>query len=84
MQRLLGCATIGKVIHHILPFFYGGGHNGKSCLLETVSLVLGDYAIIAPPNILMAGRSEHATEIARLQGARFVACSEVNQGNQVR
>jgi P4 family phage/plasmid primase-like protien len=80
MQRLLGYATIGKVTHHILPFFHGSGDNGKSCLLETVSHVLGDYAISAPANFLMAGKSEHATEIARLQGARFVVCSEINQG----
>jgi P4 family phage/plasmid primase-like protien len=82
MQRLLGCAVIGKVIHHILPFFHGKGDNGKSCLLETVSLVLGDYAISAPANFLISGRNEHATEIARLQGARFVVCSEINQGTK--
>jgi P4 family phage/plasmid primase-like protien len=82
MRQLLGCAAIGKVIHHILPFFYGSGANGKSCLLETVSLVFGDYAISAPANFLMAGRNEHATEIARLQGARFVVCSEINQGTR--
>jgi putative DNA primase/helicase len=80
MQRLLGNAVIGKVTHHVLPFFYGDGNNGKTCLLETVSLVLGDYAISAPANFLMAGRNEHYTEIARLQGARFVVCSEINQG----
>jgi P4 family phage/plasmid primase-like protien len=80
MQRLLGYATIGKVTHHVLPFFYGAGDNGKSCLLETISLVLGDYAISAPANFLMAGRNDHPTEIARLQGARFVVCSEINQG----
>lgn len=82
MQQLLGCAAIGKVVNHILPFFYGGGDNGKSCLLETVSLVLGEYAISAPANFLMAGRNEHSTEIARLQGARFVVCSEINQGTK--
>src|SRR5271166_196551 len=80
MQRLLGYTCVGKVIHHILPFFYGAGDNGKTCLLETVSHVLGDYAIAAPANFLMAGKNEHATEIARLQGQRFVVCSEINQG----
>lgn len=79
MQRLLGYAATGKVREHILPFFHGEGDNGKTCLLETVSLVLGDYAIAAPSKFLMAGKNEHATEIARLQGARFVVCSEINQ-----
>jgi putative DNA primase/helicase len=82
MQRLLGYTCVGKVTHHILPFFYGAGDNGKTCLLETVSHVLGHYAIAAPANFLMAGRNEHATEIARLQGQRFVVCSEINQGDK--
>jgi P4 family phage/plasmid primase-like protien len=82
LRKLLGCALIGKVSAHILPFLHGGGDNGKSVLLETVAKVLGDYAITAPANFLLAGHSEHATEIARLQGARFVLCSEVNQGDR--
>ena len=42
--------------------------------------VLGDYAISAPANFMLAGRDKHETEIARLAGARFVVCSEINQG----
>jgi P4 family phage/plasmid primase-like protien len=82
MQKLLGYTCIGKVTHHLLPFCHGGGDNGKSVLLETVMKVLGDYAIPAPANFLLAGHSEHQTEIAMLQGARFVLCSEVNQGDR--
>ena len=66
----------------LFSIFYGSGANGKSCLLEKLLLAFGDYAISAPANFLMAAPNEHATEIARLQGARFVVCSEINQGTK--
>ncbi|QAY02802.1 DNA primase/helicase [Mycobacterium Phage Niklas] len=78
VQRLAGLAAIGKVTHHVLPFLFGGGSNGKSVLMDVLSNVLGDYAITAPANFLLAGRDRHETEIARLHGARMVVCSEIN------
>lgn len=82
IQKLAGAAAIGEVLHHLLPFFYGIGDNGKTVLLETLLRVLGDYAITAPANFLLAGRDKHETEIARLAGARFVVCSEINEGTR--
>uniref|UniRef100_A0AAU8GPR1 DNA primase/polymerase/helicase n=1 Tax=Mycobacterium phage Pharb TaxID=3136626 RepID=A0AAU8GPR1_9VIRU len=78
VQRLAGLAAIGKVTHHVLPFLFGGGSNGKSVLMDVLTTVLGDYAITAPANFLLAGRDRHETEIARLHGARMVVCSEIN------
>lgn len=82
MQRLCGLAAIGEVRDHVLPFLFGTGSNGKSVMLEVLSSVLGDYAIEAPANFLLAGREKHETEIARLHGARLVVCSEVNRGER--
>lgn len=79
VQRLAGYAAVGEVSHHVLPFLHGGGQNGKSVLLDVLMKVLGDYAITAPNNFLLAGRDRHETEIARLNGARLVVCSEVNK-----
>ncbi|QJD50473.1 DNA primase/helicase [Mycobacterium phage Chris] len=78
VQRLAGLAVIGKVTHHVMPFLFGGGSNGKSVLMDVLATVLGDYAITAPANFLLAGRDRHETEIARLHGARLVVCSEIN------
>jgi hypothetical protein len=69
VQRLAGLAAIGKVTEHILPFAFGGGKNGKSVLCDVLTAILGDYAITAPANFLLAGRDRHETEIARLHGA---------------
>jgi P4 family phage/plasmid primase-like protien len=82
VQGLFGYAAIGEVFSHILPFFWGAGHNGKSVLLETIAGVFADYAMSAPANFLLAGRDRHETEIARLAGARLVMCSEINQGTR--
>ncbi|ASR86812.1 DNA primase [Mycobacterium phage Findley] len=78
MQRLAGLAATGKVTHHVLPFLFGAGSNGKSVLMDVLGAVLGDYAITAPANFLLAGRDRHETEIARLHGSRLVVCSEIN------
>jgi P4 family phage/plasmid primase-like protien len=83
MRRLCGLASIGEVLEHTLPFFFGQGSNGKSVLCEVLLGVFGsEYAITAPANFLIAGRDKHETEIARLRGARVVVCSEVNKGAQ--
>jgi len=80
VQRLLGYSIVGEVEQEILPFAIGGGGNGKTALFEMVAGVLGDYATTSPNNFLMAQRQQqHPTEIARLSGARFVMCSEVNE-----
>lgn len=82
VQRLAGLASIGEVLHHILPFLFGAGSNGKSVLMDVLTNVFGGYAITAPLNFLLAGRERHETEIARLHGARLVTCSEVNPGSK--
>lgn len=82
IQRLIGYAATGQVKHHILPFLHGGGGNGKSVFLDTMTGILGDYATSTPAGFLMAGRDQHDTEIARLAGMRLVVCSEVNQDSK--
>jgi putative DNA primase/helicase len=81
VQRLAGYSASGDVSAHVLPFLYGpSGQNGKSVLMEVFGTLLGDYADVAPGTFLTAGPSQHETEIARLQGVRFVVCSETEPG----
>ncbi len=79
VQRLAGYSATGLATHHVLPFLYGAGGNGKGVFLEVLLRLLGDYATSAPAGFLMAGKEEHDTQIARLDGMRMVVCSEVNQ-----
>jgi len=67
-----------------LPIWYGTGANGKSTKINARQAVLGpDYAMKAPPDLLMLKRGEHPTERADLYGKRFVACVETEQGRRL-
>ncbi|WP_244887488.1 DNA primase family protein [Leucobacter chromiiresistens] len=82
VQRLAGLSLAGTVVEHILPFLHGAGGNGKTVYLETLTTLLGDYATEAPHGFLLAGRDRHETELASLQGRRFVVAAEINEGTR--
>lgn len=84
LRRLTGCALPGVVLEHILAFFYGTGANGKSTLLKALLGVYGDYGRQSDAALLLEGRhAEHPTAVARLAGARLVACIEAGAGRRM-
>ncbi len=82
LQRLVGYAATGVVTYHVLPFAHGSGANGKSVFLGVTGKALGDYASTANNRLLLAGATQHETEIARLAGMRMVVASEVNENDR--
>jgi putative DNA primase/helicase len=91
LQRLFGCAATGRA-EKILAVFYGQrGNNGKTTLLTTISRALGDREYGTQINIdsLMAdprgmgGSNAVNSDLADLQGARFVFTSEVDKGQRL-
>src|SRR2546429_7055053 len=58
LQRYLGYCTTGVTTEHVLVFLYGGGANGKSVFVNTVSKILGDYAVVAPMEMLLASSTD--------------------------
>ena len=82
IQRLFGMALTGAVTEQVLPIFHGSGSNGKSTILNALIELLGpDYAIVAPPGLLMLGRGEsHPTRQATLFGKRLVVDMETAEG----
>lgn len=84
LRRAIGYALTGDVSEQCLFFFYGHGSNGKSTFITTIQKLLGEYAYQAPRGFLMAKKGEsHPTETARLFGARYVVCTEVEQGQRL-
>lgn len=81
-KRLCGYALTGVVSEHVLPVLYGTGANGKSTVLNALLEALGDYGIQAAPDLLIAKRGSHPTELADLFGMRFVASIEVEDGRR--
>jgi len=84
VHRLFGYATCGEVTEHVLPICHGVGSNGKSTILNAVKETLGeDYAIEAPPDLLMLRHGQHPTELARLHGRRIVVALETEEGRRL-
>jgi P4 family phage/plasmid primase-like protien len=85
LQRLCGYALTGVIKDHIMPVAYGTGANGKSTILGAVLGVMGtDYAMKAPPDLLMTKHSEtHPTEPADLLGKRLVVAIETEDGRRL-
>lgn len=81
IQTLLGYAMTGTATMEQFYLFYGSStRNGKSTLLGIIQHLMGDYACsINPESLAQAkeynGRSANG-DIARLQGIRFLQCSE--------
>lgn len=81
LQQWFGYCLTGDIREHALVFGYGPGRNGKGVLINTISGILGDYAVTAPMDTFTASRNaSHPTDLAMLMGARLVAVSETERG----
>lgn len=80
VHKLLGLSLVGETPKgDEIPFLFGPGGTGKSTVLETVKEVLGDYAIVAPSQLLKPKHgSSHTYDLARLRGKRFVIANEID------
>lgn len=85
IQRYVGMTLTGDITEQILLIFSGPGSNGKSVLVDTIVELLGDFATIAAPDLLVSGVNDrHPTEIADLAGRRLVVASETDEGRRLR
>ena len=82
-KRLCGYAFSGDVSEHILAVLYGTGANGKSTILNALLSAAGDYGMQAAPDLLVAKKGSHPTEVADLFGMRLVASIEVEDGRRL-
>ena len=81
LKLAIGYCLTGSTREHKLFFGYGGGKNGKSVLLNTVSRIMGEYATTAAMDTFTASKGDkHPTDLARLDGARLVATCETEEG----
>lgn len=83
LQRMIGYALTGDTREQCLFFCYGTGANGKGTFLNTLSAILGEYAIIAGMDVFTESKHDrHPQELARLRGARMVCAQETEQGRR--
>jgi putative DNA primase/helicase len=84
VQRATGYSATGDTSEQCLFINHGLGANGKSTFHEAVATALGDYAMRAPTEMLLAKRGGAVpNDVARLKGARFVTASETEDGRRL-
>lgn len=82
--KMLGYSLTGDVSEECLFMLYGSGQNGKSTLVETINQIMGEYARVAPSDLLVQKlNDEHPQSIADLKGRRFVVTSEPENGKRL-
>lgn len=81
IQKAIGYSLTGEVSHQAIFLLYGSGANGKSTLIETIRMLMGDYGTTIASATLTTQRSEGVrNDIARLPKMRFVSASENAKG----
>ncbi len=84
IQRAVGYSLTGDTSEQKMFLCYGSGANGKSVFLETLSLVLGDYAGGTPFATFDAERRNESTnDLAALKGKRFVTLIESDEDRRL-
>ena len=85
VQRAVGYSLSGDITEQVMFVLYGTGKNGKSTFINTISAILGDYALNARPTLLIEKKYDTGAnasgDIARLRGARFVSVLESNRNS---
>ena len=85
LQRALGYSLLGMANEECMFILYGKTtRNGKSTLLNTIEMMLGDYAKVVPVGMICRGdrqKDEEAASptLAGLKGKRFVTMAESNE-----
>jgi P4 family phage/plasmid primase-like protien len=83
VHRFLGYMLTGSVKEEVFVFCHGGGANGKSVLIKTISAIMGDYCrTIQPESLMVQNRNSGSasSDLARLAGARLVVGNETEAG----
>jgi putative DNA primase/helicase len=83
LRRLVGYLLTGLTIEQVLHFLYGLGGNGKSVFCDVLLALLGEYAIVVSPEMVMQRRHGGIpNDIARLRGVRVAMMNETSQGSR--
>ena len=85
LQRFLGYTLTGSTREQVLLVLHGTGCNGKSTLVETAKLLLGDLAATAAFETFARVRGGRGprNDLARLHRARMVVASESSAGRRL-
>ncbi len=83
-QQALGYTLTGLVSYQVFFLLFGPPNCGKSLILDVITALLGDYAVVARSDTFSKARisnpNQPRDDLARLQGARLIAVNETSKG----
>jgi putative DNA primase/helicase len=84
LQNGYGYSLTGNTDERKIFFQWGSGGNGKTTTNEVIREIMGDYAVRTPTETLFI-KNDGAipNDVAKLNGARFVFCSEAEEGKKL-
>ena len=80
LRAVIGYSLFGNAREQVFFIIHGPGKTGKSLFIETMSLVFGSYGHTAPMTLFTGRSDQHPTDLAHLDGPRFVRTSEADTG----
>ncbi len=88
LQRLCGYCLSGLTVEQVMFMFRGNGANGKNVLVDILKYVMGTYAEVVQPEILLTAKTASNAEQAspntrKLAGIRCAITSESKSGAQL-
>jgi putative DNA primase/helicase len=86
IQKAIGYTLTGSTQEQCLFIAYGDGSNGKSVFLDIINRMMGDYSVNAQVETILErkfGGGSYTSDLARLNGARFVTTGENNEGSKI-
>lgn len=85
LQKIAGLMLTGRADQQYLFFFYGEGANGKSTFFNVIRLLLSEFYVTIPIDVLLSRQKNSTDEyqLARLKGARVVTASEIPAGKRL-
>lgn len=77
LQVLLGSSLVGHKSKWFTMFYGDKGGNGKSTIVDTVSAIMGEYAKVGDPKVLLGGQGNKSEYyLASFKGTRLLIFNE--------
>lgn len=83
VQRAMGYTFTGTTGQRAIFFLHGPSGTGKSVLTSVMTKLFGKYGMTAPASTFRLKQQSDGFDLHRLRGARFVATSELPEGQML-
>ena len=86
MWEHLASVLIGTQENQTFNIYTGSGRNGKSCLVDLMSKMLGTYKSTVPSTLITQSRptiGSTSSEIVALMGTRYAVMQEPSKGDKI-